>query len=102
MMTAMKALEVTMQELYEFHKNAMTIIENDISIKLNDAILSSARDLRQNASLYFTKGPYSNFTNTESKQKYFAMYLERYIKEQKYKNIKIEITRNYIEVSFSW
>lgn len=102
MMTATKALEVTMQELYEFHQNAMNIIENNISIKLNDAILSSASDLRQTASLYFAKGQYSDFTNTESKQNYFAMYLERYIKEQKYKNVKVEITKNYIEISFSW
>ena len=102
MMTAMEALEVTMRELYEFHQHAMSVIENDMSVKLNDAILSSTKELQQNTSLYFAKGQYSDFTNTESKQKYFVMYLERYIKERKYKNVKIEITKNYIEVSFSW
>lgn len=102
MMSATKALDVTMDELYQFHQNAMAIIENDISIKLDEAILSSAKNLLQNVSLYFAKERYSDFTNTVFKQNYFTMYLERYIKEQKYKNVKVNITKKYIEVSFSW
>lgn len=102
MMSATKALEITMENVHEFYEESMKVIEENISPKLNDAIIASARNLQKEAKLYLIKGQYRSLILTESKEEYFNMYLKRYIGAQKFKNVKIESTKDYINISFSW
>ena len=102
MMSATKALEVTMENINEFYVVSVKVIEENISPKLNDAILASARNLQRETKLYLIKGEYRSLILTESKEEFFLMYLKRYIGTQKFKNVKIESTKDYINISFSW
>lgn len=102
MMSATKAMEITLENITEFEKEAQEIIDSIISPKLNDAILASARDLRTNTNLVLNRSNYSDFTCTSSKQVYFVRCLDKYIREQKFKDIKIEPTKDCIHISFRW
>jgi len=102
MMSATKAMEITLENITEFEKKAQEIIDSIISFKLNDAILASARDLRTNTNLVLNKSNYSDFTCTNSKQNYFIQCLDKYIRERKFKDIKIEPTKDCIHISFRW
>lgn len=102
MMSATKALEITMENIHKFYIESMKIIEEKISPKLNDAILASARNLQKETKLYLVKGEYRSLILTESKEEFFLIYLKRYIGAQKFKNVKIEPTKDYINISFSW
>jgi len=102
MMSATKAMEITLENITDFEKKAQEFIDSIISPKLNDAILASARDLRTNTNLVLNKNDCSDFTYINSKQVYFVRCLDKYIREQKFKDIKIEPTKDYINISFRW
>ena len=102
MMSAAKAMEITAENILMFKEEAMKVIEESISPKLNDAILTSARSLQQEAKLYLIKSEYRWLIPITSKEEYFIICLDNYIKEQKFRNIKIEPTKDYINISFRW
>ncbi len=102
MMSAMKAMEITAENIIMFKEEAMKVIEESVSPKLNDAILTSAQNLQQEANLYLTKSEYRSLIPIASKEKFFITWLHNYIKEQKFKDIKIEPTKDYIDISFKW
>jgi hypothetical protein len=102
MMSAMKAMEITAENIFMFKEEAMKVIEESISPKLNDAILASARNLQQEARLFLIKSEYRWLIPITSKEEFFIICLDNYIKEQKFKNIKIEPTKDYINISFRW
>ena len=102
MMSAMKAMEITAENILMFKEEAMKVIEESISPKLNDAILASARNLQQEAKLYLIKSEYRWLIPIASKEEFFIICLDNYIKEQKFKNIKIEPTKDFINISFRW
>ena len=102
MMSATEALEATMENIHEFYMESIKVIKESISPKLDEAILASARNLQKETKLYLVKGEYRDLILTESKEEYFNMYLKRYIGAQKFKNVKIESTKDYINISFSW
>ena len=102
MMNAAKALEITRENIHEFHMESIEVIKESISPKLNDSILASARNLQKETKIYLVKGEYRDFISTKSKEEFFLMYIKEYIEMQKFKDIKIESTKNYIEISFSW
>lgn len=102
MMSAMKAMEITAKNIIMFKEEAMKVIEESVSPKLNDAILASARNLQQETKLYLTKSEYRSLIPIASKEEFFIAWLHNYIKEQKFKDIKIEPTKDYIHISFKW
>ena len=102
MMSATKAMEITAENIIMFKEEVMKVIEESISPKLNDAILASARALQQEARLYLIKGEYRWHIPTVSREEFFIRWLHDYIKEQKFKDIKIESTKDYINISFRW
>ena len=102
MMSAIKAMEITAENIIMYKEDVMKVIEESISPKLDNAILASARALQQEARLYLIKGEYHWLIPIASKEEFFIKWLHNYIKEQKFKDIKIEPTKDYINISFKW
>lgn len=102
MMSAMKAMEITAENIIMYKEEVMKVIEENISPKLNDAILASAKALQHETRLYLIKNEYRFHIPIASKEEFFIKWLHDYIKEQKFKDIKIEPTKDYININFRW